>query len=93
MKYKVKLSSVGNPDFGQNPNARKYGAEKNKFVACESFKQASELCIQFIRDNELGGGNWSGGLITESGKAVARVSYNGRVWEGSAYGGKEIEIH
>ena len=27
-QYRVRLASVGNPDFGQNPRARKYGAAR-----------------------------------------------------------------
>ena len=30
---------------------------------------------------DLGGGNWNGGQICEEGRPLARVSYNGRVWD------------
>ncbi len=80
---KVKLSSVGNPDFGQNPNQRLYGSEKNKVVTVTSFKEASDVCRDFIDNNDLGSGNWSGGeILDENNKIIAHVSYNGRVWEG-----------
>ena len=29
-QFRVRLASVGNPDFGQNPRARKYGAEAKR---------------------------------------------------------------
>jgi|SRR4026209_2819326 len=81
--YKVRLASVGNPDFGQDPRRSMYGAERNKTVGCDSLEAAAELCQQFITTNDLGGGNWAGGEITDaSGKVVAHVSYNGRIWEG-----------
>lgn len=83
----VKLSSVGNPDFGQDPNRPMYGCEKNKLVKVTSFKEASEKCKKFIDDNDLGSGNWSGGQIygdDDKKVVIAHVSYNGRVWEGKA---------
>lgn len=93
---KVELSSVGNPDFGQDPNRKMYDCEPNKKVEVDSFEKASLLCSQFINKNELGGGNWSGGLITEGRKKLAYVSYNGRVWkidkDKPMYSGKCVEI-
>lgn len=79
---KVKLSSVGNPDFGQNPNQSLYGSENNKTVTVKSIKEASKVCKKFIKDNDLGGGNWDGGqILDDNNKIIAYVSYNGRVWE------------
>ena len=79
---KVELSSVGNPDFGQNPNEPLWGAEPNRTVEVETFEDASVECISFIHKNQLGGGNWSGGdILNEHGARIAYVSYNGRVWE------------
>jgi hypothetical protein len=95
---KVLLSSVGNPDFGQNPNEQLWGAEGNRVVDIKTFEDAVVECILFINNNDLGGGNWDGGDITDNGKLIAYVSYNGRVWEveegkGKWSGrGKEIEI-
>lgn len=79
--FRVRLASVGNPDFGQNPRARKDGAVANRWQKVASIAEASAACRQFITDNELGGGNWSGGDVQDaSGKVVARISYNGRAW-------------
>ena len=90
---KVTLSSVGNPDFRQDPNSPLYGCEKNKKVKVSSFKEARDLCVKFINDNDLGSGNWSGGDVSDdSGKIIAVVSYNGRVWEGDTLTGKNKEI-
>ena len=79
----VVLESVGNPDFGQDPDRPMWGCTPNHAKVVKTFKEASEACVKFIDDNELGGGNWSGGLIKKNGKAIANVSYNGRVWEGT----------
>ena len=41
----------------------------------------STACRADIEQDDLGGGNWSGGQLVEAGRQVARVSYNGCVWE------------
>ena len=94
---RVELSSVGNPDFGQNPNEKLWGAEEDRFVSVSTFDEASFECMRFIHNNDLGSGNWSGGdIFNDHGARIAYVSYNGRVWElgkgGERYGGNEIEI-
>jgi hypothetical protein len=95
---KLELSSVGNPDFGQNPNEPLWGCPiRNAVVEISSFEHASMLCEQFIEINNLGGGNWSGGLITDDkGEKLAFVSYNGRVWkitkDAPRYSGKNEDI-
>lgn len=78
---KVELKSVGNPDFGQDPNRPMYGCEKNQTVEVKSLKDAQERCLEFIKENDLGGGNWAGGRIKLNGKLIGYVSYNGRVWD------------
>lgn len=79
---KVLLSSVGNPDFGQNPNEQLWGAEPNRVVDINSFEEASAECTSFIHHNQLGSGNWTGGKVTDNnGNVIATVSYNGRVWK------------
>ena len=77
----VLLASVGNPDFSQDPDRPMYGCERNAWHPVMSYKEASDLCRDFISRNDLGGGNWSGGDIAVQGTVVAYVSYNGRVWE------------
>lgn len=90
---KVLLASCGNPDFGQDPDKPLFGCERNKWVVVKDFKEASEQCQKFIEDNELGGGNWSGGkIINDKLKIIAHVSYNGRVWEGEHYSADAKEI-
>ena len=82
-KYTVRLASVGNPDYRQDPKRPMYGAARNKTVAVDSMEEASRASLEFINNNNLGSGNWAGGDVTDSvGAIVAHVSYNGRVWEG-----------
>lgn len=78
----VELKSVGNPDFNQDPNKPLYGAEPNKNLKVKNLKEAKEACLKFIEDNDLGSGNWAGGRVYEGKNLIARVSYNGRVWDG-----------
>jgi hypothetical protein len=78
---KVVLSSVGNIDHNENPNKPKYGS-KDKIVEVISMKEARTKCMKYIDDNDLGGGNWSGGdILDDNGKFLAHISYNGRIWE------------
>ncbi len=73
----VKLSSRKNPDFKNDPT-RNYSEN----ITVMSLQQARDACQRFIATNDLGGGNWTGGQVFfKNGKQVARISYNGRVWD------------
>jgi hypothetical protein len=53
---------------------------------------ASNLCRKYIETYNLGDGNWGGnaGLVLDDNqKQIARVSYNGRVWDNN---NKEVTI-
>lgn len=72
----VKLASVPNLD-------RYEGAERAiaaTYVEVASFADAAAVCRRFITKHDLGSGNWSGGQVFRGLKLLARVSYNGRVW-------------
>jgi hypothetical protein len=75
----VVLSNVGNPDHRQDPEQPLPGV-LNRIVAAKDLAEASNLCRAYIEENDLGGGNWSGGLVLKDGNEFAKVSYNGRVW-------------
>lgn len=85
MPLVVTLSSVGNPDFGQSPDASLPGVPKaRKRVA--DLPEASKACLGYIAEHNLGGGSWSGGDVhDERGTLVGKVSYNGRVWPPGGY--------
>ena len=78
--FTVALSSTGNPDYGQTPGRSLPGVRKRK-AKVGSLAEASKVCRQYIEENDLGGGNWDGGFVTQDDKVVAYVSYNGRVWQ------------
>ena len=73
----VKLSSCGNPDFGQSPYVP---LSQERTVEVETLEEASRECRRYIEDNHLGGGNWNGGQAKQGKKVVAQISYNGRIW-------------
>lgn len=77
--YKVILSSVGNPDYGQDPN-RPLFCVRSRIAKAISIEHASQICKKFISENELGNGNWSGGQVKLDGLVVAQISYNGKAW-------------
>jgi hypothetical protein len=51
-------------------------------VPLADYAAASRACREFIDANDLGASTWRGGRIVDAAtrKAVATVSYNGRVW-------------
>lgn len=77
--YIVHLQSRGNPDLGQDPRDPQ---SPGSTVGVADFVAASQACRDYIGRWALGGGNWTGGAVssTQTGRIVARVSYNGRVW-------------
>ena len=86
--YTVVLSSGGNEDFGEDPNEAQSPTQR---VKVKTFKEASQVCLKYIVDHNLGSGQWYAGVkagmvYDRDGKPVARVSYNGRVWVVTAAG-------
>jgi len=76
--YIVNLASVGNPDYRQDPT-KSISPEIQRTV--NSFREASDACMDYIAEWDLGGGNWTGGQIFKNGIQVAEISYNGRIWK------------
>lgn len=81
-KYQVQLSNVGNPDHRQDPS-RPLPETTCGWARVNTFQEAAALCQLYITFYDLGGGNWSGGDITEttSGLVVAYVTYGGNLYE------------
>ena len=80
---KVVLAHVKNPDIRNGSGYWEEPKEsgKKRFVTVGSMTDAVKVCMDYISHNGLGGGNWSGGKIFVGGKQVAKVSYNGRLWD------------
>ncbi len=75
----VILASCGNPDHFQDPDQPMWGCEDNRKVEVNSLEEASSLCVKFIRNNELGGGNWAGGQVLTNNQVIAVIQYNGKI--------------
>lgn len=62
-------------------------------AAVDSFAAASAAVRGYLEANGMGSSDWtgrnSGSVLNSFGEKIAKVSYNGRVWDLS---GKEIEI-
>jgi hypothetical protein len=83
-RFSVKLRSVGNPDH------RQYAPVSDPVtVFVNSLREASEECRKYQAEWDLGGGNWPNTFVLENGVKVARISYNGRVWD---LAGNEINL-
>ena len=81
--YIVQLSAHGNIDHRENPYL-KIVAEK--FPSANSIEECQQIVCEFIEENNLGAGNWTGGKVFKNGEQVGYISYNGRYWEkGSKY--------
>ena len=81
--YIVTLSACGNIDHNENPyNNVVNGIVVGKGIAvANDIEECQMLVRNYIEDNCLGGGNWTGGRVFENGERVGYISYNGRYWE------------
>jgi hypothetical protein len=56
--------------------------DKTVFVEVKGINEAVSLCKQYIKVFDLGGASWDGGLIVDKDfEFIAKISYNGRVWD------------
>ena len=78
-KLRVRLANRGNPDFGQDPRRTLPGVPC-RAVNVTTLREASNACLAYIAEYELGGGNWTGGEVWRGNTLVAHISYNGRAW-------------
>jgi hypothetical protein len=87
--FTVTMKHASNPDIaGGYWNGKPTEGPAMRKV--ETFREAAAECRAYIERNGLGGGNWTGGQVFADKKTqVARVSFNGRVWDME---GKEITI-
>lgn len=65
---------------------------RKRVVPVKSLAEASAVFCAWRDRNGLGAGNIAreAGNVTQGGKQIARVSYNGRVWEPGEWPTKEI---
>ena len=52
------------------------------YYEVKNLNEASLICQKFISTFGLSSGNWTGGrVVNENGNFLARISYNGRIWD------------
>ncbi len=74
---RLTLRSVGNPDFGQDPNR---SVSPPQAIEVESLPAAATAVRHYIERHRLGGGNLPTVSVYEGNRVVARISYNVRIW-------------
>lgn len=79
MRYTVELTAHGNIDHGENPYEALAGVEQTTRSA-DTIEELQKIVRDYIEEHNLGGGQWTGGKVTENGKEIGRISYNGRYW-------------
>ena len=89
--YEVTLSAEPNPDFDIDSHEANVSIPEKR-VKVDSLEEARDVVMNFIRNNDLGSGNWTGGAVYQNGEQIATISYNGRVWEGDTKSGQYSEI-
>lgn len=84
MQITITLRAYGNPDFRQYADIA-----PARLARVNSLSDAVKAARDYISSHNLGGGNWGAksGVVFSGKKAIARVSYNGRLWDMS---GEEI---
>lgn len=72
--YKVILSAHGNPYRYQDPNME---VAKRKVASAESVEECQRIVRDYIDDNVLGEGNWTGGDVFLDDERIGCIAYNG----------------
>jgi hypothetical protein len=82
-KFTMRLRSVGNPDFNQ------YAPVSDPMtVTGDTLQEMRKKVLAYIEMWNLGCGNFLRAVVKDATakKAVAWISYNGRVWDRSPFG-------
>ena len=80
-RFKMRLSSVGNPDFGQYAPL-----SPARVVRADTLKEMRAACEAYIEEFDLGGGNWIEPIVYDGDLVVGKFSYNRRLWKGLGRG-------
>ena len=76
----VELEAIINPDYSRNSHEGSVKIKKHR-IKVKSLLDAQDKVLDFIDENDLGGGNFISANIFSNGKKIGRVSYNGRLWD------------
>ena len=79
--YKIKqLTNVGNIDYQQDPTKPLYGTHTLKNIQFEKLSKLKNLVTNYIKECDLGGGNFVPPKVYKNNKYIGFFSYNGRFW-------------
>ena len=80
--YQVILSACGNIDHGENPDDNVVNGIRvlRRIAKATSINECQRIVREYIEDNDLGAGNWTGGNVFKGKKKIGYISYNGRYW-------------
>ena len=79
MRYSVELSAHGNIDHGEDPFARLEGVEYGRRSA-DTIEELQQIVRDYIEENDLGSGQFTGGTVRDGEKVIGKISYNSRYW-------------
>jgi hypothetical protein len=76
----VELGAEPNPNHSLKSHTGSVKIKTHR-VKVKSLSEAQNKVREFIEENDLGSGNFTGGDLFSHGKKIGRVSYNGRLWD------------
>jgi len=98
-KIKLFVSLHSEIDYGRfdqiSTNAKIAELKNNRnqiYYEIYSLKEAIIVCRKYIKNFNLGSGSWDGGRVVDDNfNFVARISFNGRIWDSEdIFNSKEI---
>ena len=76
--YQIKkLTNSGNIDFGESPYEVKYGTKTLTNIKNKKLSKLQDLICKYIKDNDLGGGNFIDPKVYKNNKYIGFFTYNG----------------
>lgn len=91
MEYKIKLTTIGNPDYGQDPSKPLYGV-KPAMIKATTIEELRQKVSVWKEYNNVGGGNWPMPAVYLDGAVAGYMSYNGRVWDRDTWSEEAKEV-
>jgi hypothetical protein len=76
----VELGAEPNPNHSLKSHTGSVKIKTHR-VKVKSLSEAQNKVREFIEENDLGSGNFTGGDLFLNGKKIGMVSYNGRLWD------------
>ena len=79
--FKIKkLTNVGNPDWQQDPTKSLYGTHTLKNIQFKKLSKLRDIIKHYIKECNLGGGNFCFPKVYKNNKYIGYFSYNGKFW-------------